>query len=99
MQKVLGLLLILFITSLTNAGGIGGGALLIPVYCFVFNYTVGGSIPLSKATILSGAIVNLILSYNARKRWNFSELLIDYSLVSFIAPLILAGTVIGVICT
>ena len=82
---------------LTNAAGIGGGAILIPIYTFIFDFTVGGSIPLSKATILSGALMNIFLSYNKRIKNHQNSLLIDYKLVSFIVPLILAGTMIGVI--
>ncbi len=97
--KIFGLILIFFVTILTNAGGIGGGAILVPIYTFVFSFTVGGAIPLSKATILSGALVNIIMQHNSRKSQDINKLLIDYNLVSFIVPLILAGTMIGVILT
>ena len=63
----MGLLIVLCITSLTNAGGIGGGALLIPVYVFVFNFTIDNAIPLSKLTIFSGALTNILLIYNKRQ--------------------------------
>lgn len=85
------------VAILTNAAGIGGGAILIPIYTFIFDYTVGGSIPLSKATILSGAITNIALTYNKRINNHDNSFLIDYRLVSFIVPLILAGTMVGVI--
>jgi len=97
--KVLGLIIIFFITILTNSAGIGGGAILVPIYTFIFNFTVGGAIPLSKATILSGSIVNLILNYNSRKTTHINKLMIDFNLVSFIVPLILGGTMIGVVLT
>ena len=97
MWKILGLIVIVLIAMLTNAAGIGGGAILIPIYTFIFDFTVGGSIPLSKATILSGAVMNIILSYDKRIKNHQNSFLIDYKLVSFIVPLILAGTMIGVI--
>lgn len=65
-SKILGLLMIFFVSILTNAGGIGGGAILIPIYTFIFDFTVGASIPLSKATIFSGAVINILLSFNSR---------------------------------
>ena len=62
----MGLILIFLVSILTNAGGIGGGAILIPIYTFIFDFTIGASIPLSKATIFSGAVVNILLSFNNR---------------------------------
>ena len=63
-RKILGMIVIVIVAVLTNAAGIGGGAILIPIYTFIFDFTVGGSIPLSKATILSGAITNISLIFD-----------------------------------
>lgn len=63
-SKTFGLLLITFISILTNAAGIGGGAIFIPIYTVIFQFTIGGAVPLSKATILAGAITNIFLAYD-----------------------------------
>ena len=93
-----GLLLICTIVALANIGGIGGGALLIPIYVLIFDFTIGGAIPLSKAAIVSGAFTNFICSYDNRLKNNINIFMIDYKLVSFIVPLILGGTMVGVMC-
>ena len=98
-SQLLGILTLIIVSALANAGGIGGGALIIPVYMFLFNYTVGHSVPLSKATILAGAIINIIMSLNKRHPENKNRLLIDFRVSSFIVPLILAGTMTGVLFT
>lgn len=98
-EKIFGVLLIIIVSALANAGGIGGGAIIIPIYTFIFNFTVGDSIPLSKATILSGALVNLILSYNNRLIGDKNKLAINYKLAGFIVPLILGGTMLGILFT
>ena len=88
--------MICIIVALANVGGIGGGALLIPIYVLVFNFTIGGAIPLSKAAIVSGAFTNFICSYDNRLKNHNNVFMIDYKLVSFIVPLILGGTMVGV---
>ena len=97
--QITGLVALIIVSALANAGGIGGGALIIPVYMFVFDYTVGHSVPLSKATILAGAIINIIMIINQRHPNDKNQLLVDYKVGTFIVPLILAGTMIGVLFT
>jgi len=41
---------------------------IVPVYMFLFNYVTPESIPLSKATILAGAIMNVALIINRRRK-------------------------------
>lgn len=95
----LGVVLILVIAGLTNAGGIGGGAVIVPVYMFLFNYTIGDSVPLAKATIFGGAVVTLFVNANRRYPNQPSRPLNDYRLSSFIIPLMLSGSMIGVMLT
>lgn len=95
-KKTLALLLIIIVSILTNAAGIGGGAIFIPIYTMLFDFTIGGAIPLSKATILAGAITNIFMAYDDRLIKQPNKLVIDYKLVSFIVPLILSGTMVGV---
>lgn len=42
--------------------------MIVPVYMFLFNYVTPESIPLSKATILAGAIMNVALIINRRRK-------------------------------
>lgn len=98
-RKTLGMILIIIVSALANAGGIGGGAVIVPLYMYMFYYTVGEAIPLSKATIFAGAIVNIFLIINKRDPQDQNTLIIDMSIASIIVPLILSGTVIGVTLT
>lgn len=54
-------------SGLTNIGGVGGGEILVPIFVFVFNFTIDNAIPLSKLTIFSGALTNILLIYNKRQ--------------------------------
>jgi uncharacterized membrane protein YfcA len=98
-KRIFAAVTILLVSAIAGAGGIGGGMLLIPVYCFVLNFTIGDSIPLSKVTIFSGAVINMMLTYNERLRNDPNTLTINYKLIGFLIPLILAGTMLGISLT
>jgi uncharacterized membrane protein YfcA len=71
--------------------------MLTPIFILVFGYTFQESIPLSKATILAGAIANLFIIIGKPHPKNKGEYLIDYGLSSIVFPIVLPGTVAGVI--
>lgn len=98
-QEILGIIFITLVSAFANAGGIGGGAILVPIFIFMFNFMTAESIPLSKATILAGAVMNIFLIYKARHPEKKHEFVIDYGLSSVMIPLLLAGTMIGVVFT
>ena len=92
----MGSLTIILVSILANAGGIGGGALLTPIYIWLFNFSVEDAIPLSKMTIFTGAIVNYFLLHNARLDGAPNRPLINYRMAGLLIPMLLAGTVVGV---
>ena len=98
-KKFFGLISIVIVSALANAGGIGGGEIIVPVYIFLFDWTVGDSIPLSKATIFAGAFINYLMIINLKSPLKKDQFLINYEISSFIIPLVLAGTMMGVLLT
>lgn len=96
---MVGLFLLTLISAFANAGGIGGGAIIVPVYIFLFDYMTAESIPLSKATIFAGAVMNILMIVQKKHPHNPSEPLINYEMTSCMLPLLLCGTMIGVILT
>jgi uncharacterized membrane protein YfcA len=91
-----GPLSVIFVSSLANAGGIGGGALLTPIYIWIYGFAFEDAIPLSKMTIFTGGIVNYIILSTARMENDKNYPLINYRLSGLIVPMILAGTTVGV---
>jgi ABC-type multidrug transport system fused ATPase/permease subunit len=81
---------------LANAGGIGGGALLTPIYIWLYDFSFEDAIPLSKMTIFTGAIVNYIILKNVRMENNKNQPLINYNLSGLVVPMLLGGTTVGV---
>ena len=93
---LIGAILIIFISAFANAGGIGGGSVIVPVLTIIFAFEVKEAIPLSKATIFAGAVVNVLFLINKRNLKNPNKSLIDYKLCSFMLPIMMCGTFFGV---
>ena len=95
-RYIIGALLIIFISAFANAGGIGGGSVIVPLLTIMFAFQVNEAIPLSKATIFAGAVINVFFLLNSRKVDNPNKSLIDYKLCAFMLPIMMCGTFFGV---
>ncbi|GAX10417.1 hypothetical protein FisN_21Lh114 [Fistulifera solaris] len=79
---------------LAAGGGIGGGGILVPIYCLVLDFSPKHAIPLSNITVLGGALANTIL--NAPKRHPSADRpLIDWDMILVMEPLTIAGALVG----
>ena len=95
-EYIIGIILIVFISAFANAGGIGGGSVIVPVLTIMFAFEVNEAIPLSKATIFAGAVINVFFLLNERNEFDMNKFLIDYRLCSFMLPIMMCGTFFGV---
>lgn len=95
--EILGFCMIIVISMITNAGGVGAGTIIIPAYIVFFDFVSSDAIPLSRITIFAGSLVNYIINWTQRDPHNEKRFLINYSLASVMMPLLLAGTQVGVI--
>ena len=96
-SETIGCVMIFFLTMVSNAAGIGGGAIMVPVFIYMFKFASIESIPLSKVTMLAGAIANFALTFNQRFPKDPNHLLIDFSTAAALTPLMLSGTQVGVL--
>lgn len=96
-KEWVGMFTIILISTLANAGGLGAGAVIIPVYIFIYDFAPTDSIPLSKITIFAGAIASVMLSACSRRDDDKNSLLINYEMATTMIPLLLIGTMIGVL--
>ena len=95
-EYIIGIVIIVFISAFANAGGIGGGSVIVPVLTIMFAFEVNEAIPLSKATIFAGAVINVFFLLNQRNEFDMNKSLIDYRLCSFMLPIMMCGTFFGV---
>ena len=93
---IIGIILIIFISAFANAGGIGGGSVIVPVLTILFAFEVNEAIPLSKATIFAGAVINVFFLLDQRNEFDINKSLIDYRLCAFMLPIMMCGTFFGV---
>lgn len=75
-------------------GGIGGGAVFVPLYIIIGGFTPAQSVALSNITILGGAVANFIA--NSTKRHAFRDgPLIDWDLIMVMEPTTMLGALLG----
>ncbi|CAG9467364.1 unnamed protein product [Pedinophyceae sp. YPF-701] len=93
-RDVLGLILVGLALFVAAGGGIGGGALLIPIILLVMAFPTESAIALSNATVFGGACANLAL--NVQKRHRLADRpLVDWSLVAIMEPPTVIGAMVG----
>lgn len=92
---ILGALLILFVSALANASGLGGGPLMTIIFLVVFEFKVTLAVPLSQLTVFSGAFVGTLLRLHLRHPTR-DKPAIDYELLLLVISPLLLGTTIGV---
>src|SRR6056297_3480674 len=75
-----------FISLLSSLAGIGGGAMLIPIYSLIANLDIRESIVLSIATISGNVFVRAVY-YGVKKHKNAkNRSLADYEIAKLIVP-------------
>jgi uncharacterized membrane protein YfcA len=94
MQSVL---LVALVVTISAAGGIGGGGVLVPVLMLSEEMGPHGAIPLSKLTIFGNAVCQLALNWRKVHPLRPDRPLIDYDTTLMLEPPTLLGTVIGVL--
>lgn len=93
---LVGCLLIFFVSAVANSAGVGGAAILVPVFAYLFQFSVGDSVALAQIAILSGSVLNLTVIADKRQREDRDALLADFPLLSRMVPMVLAGSMVGI---
>jgi uncharacterized membrane protein YfcA len=89
---------ILAITALIASGaGLGGGPIFVPTFIIVMGMSPHQAVPISQTAILGGSIVNLFFFWNQKHPVNEDQPLIDFDTLLVLAPMLLAGTTVGVV--
>lgn len=94
-KEVIGAVLIIIGSALSNAGGIGGGGLLVPILILYLNFNTKEAIPISKLMIFAGSLTALLMGLKNKNPYRDATA-IDYNIAIVVIPLVLFGTMIGV---
>lgn len=78
---ILSIIILLFAGSLTSIAGIGGGAILLPVYYIIAEYDLDESILLAVLTVVGNALIRVIyyLTHSQKE-------LVNYDIIRIIVP-------------
>jgi uncharacterized membrane protein YfcA len=87
--------MIIFGSALSNAGGIGGGGLLIPILILQLKFLTHEAIPISKLMIFTGALTSFIMGLG-NKHPHRNATALDYNVAGMLIPMTLFGTMVGV---
>ena len=91
----MGILLTAILITLANAGGIGGGSLILPVVSLLFHFHQNQAGSISTFLVLVAAATRFITNFN-QMHPRRDRVLINYDIVAVVMPMALLGTVLGV---
>lgn len=94
-HEIIGGILIIIGSALSNAGGIGGGGLLIPILILQLKFSTHEAIPISKLMIFTGALTAFLMGLK-NKHPHRNVIALDYNIAGVLIPMILFGTMVGV---
>ncbi|KAG4999442.1 hypothetical protein AAZX31_08G061000 [Glycine max] len=85
-------------SSISSAGGIGGGGLFIPILTIVASLDLKTASSLSAFMVTGGSIANVMCNLRATNPKLGGKSLIDYDIALLSEPCMLLGVSVGVIC-
>ncbi len=82
-------------SAISNAGGIGGGGLLIPILILILKFATHEAIPISKLMILTGALTAFMMGLKNKHPYR-NGIPLDLNVAGVLCPMLLFGTMVGV---
>lgn len=95
LYEIFGLFSIFLAAALSNAGGIGGGTLFIPVLLLIMNFYTHEAVPISKIVIFAGSLAAFFMNLKLKHPYRNCKAL-NFNLVIILCPNLLLGTIFGV---
>lgn len=83
------------VITLSNAAGIGGGGLIIPVELIFFKFSPTSSVALSNTGIFVAGLARFITNFSQRHPLRSSSVAINYEMVILMFPVSKMGALIG----
>jgi uncharacterized membrane protein YfcA len=95
-QQTIGVALISVMNMLANAGGIGGGGIMIPFMMIFLNLPIAECIPLANSFALISSVTRFVINFNQVHPYRPWRKIIDYEVVTLTMPMVYLGTMLGV---
>ncbi|CAI2359107.1 unnamed protein product [Moneuplotes crassus] len=91
--EYLATVLLIAITVLTNAAGIGGGGALVPIL-LLYGFKTNVAVALSNAVIFCGGITKFIFEFSGSHPLKKARL-VNYNIVALMLPAVMIGSFVG----
>lgn len=95
-MEITGIFLISVMNMLANAGGIGGGGIMIPFIMIFLGLPISECIPLTNSFALISSITRFVINYQQNHPFRPWRKIIDYEVVTLTMPMVYLGTMMGV---
>ena len=95
LSEVIGAVLQNVLTMLASTVGVGGGAFIVPIMIYLFEFDLKHSAILSNGLILCGSFVAYGFAFHNKHPQIDHRTLIDYNLAIIMLPAMMIGSVIG----
>lgn len=92
----IGLLLLFTLVCLSNAGGLSGGGVTIPIMLIFFDMDMKVAVPVSAFIAVCSTVLRFIINFNQLHPNNPERLTINYDVVVLTLPAVFLGSLIGV---
>ena len=98
--EVAGIIVLLLMAILANAGGLGGGGLLTPFLMIFFDLTIFECVPIANLFGLIAALTRFIVNFKQKHpnpvKAKEGKLSLEYEIVTLTMPMLYLGTLFGV---
>jgi len=99
-MEIIGIFVLMFMTFLANAGGLGGGGILTPFMMIFLKLSIFECVPLANVFGLIAAATRFIVNFSQKhpnpKKAAKGKLSIEYEIISLTMPILYLGTLFGV---
>jgi uncharacterized membrane protein YfcA len=96
-MEIVGGFVLMVIIGMAAASGIGGGGLVMPIVIIFFGFYAPEAVPLSNFSILTAAVLRFIMNFSQKHPEREERTSIDYDTVLCLMPMVLLGSMMGVL--
>ena len=82
--------------ALSNAAGVGGGAIVLPILMVLLGFSQSEAVVLSNFFMFLGAVARILVTWREKNPLFPHKVAVSYDFIIILLPLALVGTTIGV---
>ena len=94
--EIIGTIILPFLIAMANAGGIGGGGIIVPMCMLFFSFGTKEAVAVSTFTIFVSSVTRFIFNFK-QKHPRKDTVAIDYGLATVMLPTVMLGSLLGVL--